>query len=100
MYTVKSVFTQVTDPKSVFQNIMDTLRTVDPSFEDEHRQYIHSVDILMDFLCGEDSFMVTEYIAAKENAFCSEMIYIAWLGFQQNIACFRNPINTEFHKLD
>lgn len=49
MYTVKSVFTQVTDPKSVFQNIMDTLRTVDPSFEDEHRQYIHSVDILMDF---------------------------------------------------
>lgn len=50
MYTVKSVFTQVTDPKSVFQNIMDTLRTVDPSFEDEHRQYIHSVDILMDFL--------------------------------------------------
>ena len=100
MYTVKSIFTQVTDSKSVFQNIMDTLRTVDPSFEDEHRQYIHSVDILMDFLCGEDSFMVTEYIAAKENAFCSEMIYIAWLGFQQNIACFRNPINTEFLKLD
>ena len=28
------------------------------------------------------------------------MIYIAWLGFQQNIACFRNPINTEFLKLD
>ena len=100
MYTVKSIFTQVTDSKSVFQNIMDTLRMVDPSFEDEHRQYIHSVDSLMNSLCGEDSFMVTEYIAAKENAFCSEMIYIAWLGFQQNIACFRNPINTEFLKLD
>ena len=100
MYTVKSVFTQVTDPKSVFQNIMDTLRTVDPSFEDEHRQYIHSVDTLMDSLCEEDSVKVPEYIAAKENAFCSEMIYIAWLGFQQNIACFRNPINTEFLKLD
>lgn len=100
MYTVKSIFTQVTDSKSVFQNIMDTLRMVDPSFEDEHRQYIHSVDTLMDSLCGEDSLTVTEYIAAKENAFCSEMIYIAWLGFQQNIACFKNPINTEFLKLD
>lgn len=100
MYTVKSIFTQVTDSKSVFQNIMDTLRAVDPSFEDEHRQYIHSVDSLLNSLCGEDSFRVTEYIAAKENAFCSEMIYIAWLGFQQNIACFRNPINTEFLKLD
>ena len=100
MYTVNSVFTQITDYTSVFQNIMDTLRMVDPSFEDEHRQYIHSVDTLMDSLCGEDSLTVMEYIAAKEKAFCSEMIYIAWLGFQQNIACFRNPINTEFLKLD
>ena len=100
MYTVKSIFTQVTDSKSVFQNIMDTLRSVDPSFEDEHRQYIHSVDTLMDSLCEEDSVKVPEYIAAKENAFCSEMIYIAWLGFQQNIACFENPINTVFLKLD
>lgn len=100
MYTVNSVFTQITDSTSVFQNIMDTLRMVDPSFEDEHRQYIHSVDTLMDSLCGEDSLTVMEYIAAKEKAFCSEMIYIAWLGFQQNIACFRNPINTEFLKLD
>ena len=100
MYTVKSIITQVTDSKLVFQNVMETLRTVDPSFEDEHRQYIHSVDTLMDSLCGEDSLTVMEYIAAKEKAFCSEMIYIAWLGFQQNIACFRNPINTEFLKLD
>lgn len=100
MYTVSSILTQVTDSKSVFQNIMDTLRTVDPSFEDEHRQYIYSVDTLIDSLCGEDSIKVPEYIAAKEKAFCSEMIYIAWLGFQQNIACFRNPINTEFLKLD
>ena len=100
MYTVKSIITHFTDSKSVFQNIIETLRTVDPSFEDEHRQYIHSVDTLMNSLCAEDSFKVTEYIAAKENAFCSEMIYIAWLGFQQNIACFRNPINTEFLKLD
>ena len=100
MYTVNSVFTQITDSTSVFQNIMDTLRMVDPSFEDEHRQYIHSVDTLMDSLCEEDSVKVPEYIAAKENAFCSEMIYIAWLGFQQNIACFENPINTEFLKLD
>ena len=100
MYTVKSILTQVTDSELVFQNVMETLRTVDPSFEEEHRQYLHSVDTLMDSLCGEDSLTVMEYIAAKEKAFCSEMIYIAWLGFQQNIACFRNPINTEFLKLD
>ena len=100
MYTVKSILTKVTDSELVFQNVMETLRTVDPSFEDEHRQYLHSVDTLMNSLRTEDSTKVMGYIAAKENAFCSEMIYIAWLGFQQNIACFRNPINTEFLKLD
>ena len=100
MYTVKSILTQVTDSELVFQNVMETLRTVDPSFEDEHRQYLHSVDTLMNSLRTEDSTKVMWYIAAKEKAFCSEMIYIAWLGFQQNIACFRNPINTEFLKLD
>ena len=100
MYTVKSILTQVTDSELVFQNVMETLRTVDPSFEDEHRQYLHSVDTLMNSLRTEDSTKVMGYIAAKEKAFCSEMIYIAWLGFQQNIACFRNPINTEFLKLD
>ena len=100
MYTVKSILTQVTDSELVFQNIMETLRTVDPSFEEEHRQYLHSVDTLMNSLRTEDSTKVMGYIAAKEKAFCSEMIYIAWLGFQQNIACFRNPINTEFLKLD
>ena len=100
MYTVKSILPQVTDSELVFQNVMETLRTVDPSFEDEHRQYLHSVDTLMNSLRTEDSTKVMGYIAAKEKAFCSEMIYIAWLGFQQNIACFRNPINTEFLKLD
>ena len=100
MYTVKSILTQVTASELVFQNVMETLRTVDPSFEDEHRQYLHSVDTLMNSLRTEDSTKVMGYIAAKEKAFCSEMIYIAWLGFQQNIACFRNPINTEFLKLD
>ena len=100
MYTVKSILTQVTDSELVFQNVMETLRTVDPSFEEEHRQYLHSVDTLMNSLRTEDSTKVMGYIAAKEKAFCSEMIYIAWLGFQQNIACFRNPINTEFLKLD
>ena len=54
----------------------------------------------MNSLRTEDSTKVMGYIAAKEKAFCSEMIYIAWLGFQQNIACFKNPINTEFLKLD
>ena len=69
MYTVKSILTQVTDSELVFQNVMETLRTVDPSFEEEHRQYLHSVDTLMNSLRTEDSTKVMGYIAAKEKAF-------------------------------
>ena len=42
----------------------------------------------------------SEYIAAREQQICAELIYVAWLGFQQNLECFQNPINTMFLKMD
>lgn len=43
---------------------------------------------------------VDEYIAAIEEEISAELVYVAWLGFQQNIECFNNPINTMFLKMD
>lgn len=42
----------------------------------------------------------TEYIAAAEQEICAKLVYLAWLGFQQNLECFQNPINTMFLKMD
>ena len=43
---------------------------------------------------------VDEYIAAIEEEISAELVYVAWLGFQQNMECFNNPINTMFLKMD
>ena len=39
MITVKSVMTQLTDPKIVLQNVSDVLREIDPEFAQEEKQY-------------------------------------------------------------
>ena len=100
MYTVKSVMTQLTAPEVVLQNISETLRKIDPSFADEERKYFQAVDALEKTIGNSVSPSAGEYIAATEQEICAELIYVAWLGFQQNLECFRNPVNTLFLKLD
>ena len=100
MYTVKSVMTQLTDPEVVLQNVGETLRKIDPEFAKEERQYFQAVDALEAAIGDSISPSVSEYIAAEEQKICAELVYVAWLGFQQNLACFQNPINTMFLKMD
>ena len=100
MYTVKSVMSQLTDPKVVLQNVSDTLRRIDPNFLQEEQQYLRAEDALKEAVGNSVSPTASEYIAAREQEICAELIYVAWLGFQQNLECFQNPINTMFLKMD
>lgn len=100
MYTVKSVMTQLTDPEVVLQNVSETLRKIDPEFAKEECKYFQTVDALEAAIGDSLSPSVSEYIAAEERKICAELVYVAWLGFQQNLACFQNPVNTMFLKMD
>ena len=100
MYTVKSLMNQFTSPEVVLQNVSDTLRKVDPEFIQEERQYCETIGVLRDAIGNSTSPTVDEYIAAVEAEICAELVYVAWLGFQQNIDCFNNPVNTMFLKMD
>ena len=100
MYTVKSLMNQFTSPEVVLQNVSDTLRKVDPEFIQEERQYYETIGVLRDAIGNSTSPTVDEYIAAVEAEICAELVYVAWLGFQQNIDCFNNPVNTMFLKMD
>ena len=100
MYTVESILSRFTNSHEVFLQIKDTLQTIDPNFEDEYCRYVRAVEDLENALCEDCAPCVSDYIAAKEKAFSSEMLYVAWLGFQQNLECFRNPINSMFLELD
>lgn len=100
MITVKSVMTQLTDPQVVLKNVGDILRGIDPEFAQEEQQYNAAVATLREAIGDSISPSATEYIAAKEQEICVELIYVAWLGFQQNLDCFQNPVNTMFLKMD
>lgn len=100
MYTVKSVMTQFTDPQVVLKNVGDILREIDPEFAQEEQQYNAAVATLREAIGDSISPSATEYIAAKEQEICEKLIYVAWLGFQQNLECFQNPVNTMFLKMD
>ena len=100
MYTVKSLMNQFTSPEVVLQNVSDSLRKVDPEFIQEERQYYETIGVLRDAIGNSTSPTVDEYIAAVEAEICAELVYVAWLGFQQNIDCFNNPVNTMFLKMD
>ncbi len=100
MYTVKSVMTQLTDPEVVLQNVSETLRKIDPEFTKEERQYFQAVDALEAAIGDSISPSAREYIAAEEKKICAELVYVTWLGFQQNLECFQNPINSMFLKMD
>lgn len=100
MYTVQSVMSQLTDPKVVLQEVSETLRKIDPSYIQEEQQYLSAVDALKEAVGDSVSPTASEYIAAREQEICAELIYVAWLGLQQNLECFRDPINTMFLKMD
>ena len=100
MYTVKSLMNQFTSPEVVLQNVSNALRQIAPDFVKEERQYYESIGVLKDTLGASMKPSVDEYIAAIEEEISAELVYVAWLGFQQNIECFNNPINTMFLKMD
>ena len=100
MYSVQSVMSQLTDPGVIMENVSDTLRKIDPQFAHEEQQYICTVEALKAEIGDTVSPTAAEYIAAKEQKICTELVYVAWLGFQQNLVCFQNPVNSLFLKLD
>lgn len=100
MCTVMSVIEQLTAPEVVLQRVSELLRKIDPSFSEEERKYFHAVDALEVAIDDTVSPSVSEYIAAEERKISAELIYTAWLGIQQNLECFHNPINALFLKTD
>ena len=93
MKTVQTILGQLTDPKTVMAEICETLRTIDPEFFDAEIKYLAAVSNLEKELGDSITPSVSEFLAAKEEEFVSEIIYIGWQGFQLNMDIFNAPIN-------
>lgn len=93
MKTVQTMLGQLTDPKTIMAEIRETLRTIDPEFFDTEVKYLAAVSNLEKELGNSITPSVSEFLAAEEEEFVSEIIYIGWQGFQLNMDIFHAPIN-------
>ena len=92
MLTVKTMMTQMTNVKNIMEGLTDTLRTIDPVFEDEEAQFCQVLACLTQEADTVESNRVKEYVAAREEELAMELIYIGWQGFQLNMEIFQNPV--------
>lgn len=100
MYTVKSVIKQMISPEVVFRRVSETLRELDPLFALEEEKYLLAEEMLEIEIGDSVSPSAREFIDAKKRKICAELVYVVWLGFQQNLECFQNPINALFLNAD
>jgi len=92
MITVESFFNQVTDPKQILASMKEMLAAVNPQFAVEEQKYKEAVKILLESV---DNILPSaeEYLAALEERYGYELLYIGWQGFQYNLDCFNAPVN-------
>ena len=100
MKSVKTLMTQLTDPSTLVQHMKDTLRRADPQYAPVEAAYTQAAQTLRDRAGSAVHPSVEEYLAAVDQKIVAELIYVGWLGFQLNMDCFHNPINTLFLQQD
>lgn len=93
MKTIESVLRQMTDAKSIMRDLLETLREVDPGFLEIESKFLTASANLEHELGDKITPTTGDYLAAKEEEFIMELIYIGWQGFQFNLDIFNNPVN-------
>lgn len=100
MKTIETVFHQLTDAKTIMQDLREILRAIDPEFIQEETKFLAVCSDMEDDLGKSITPSVSDYLAAKEEVFALELIYIAWQGFQLNWDIFNHPVNALMLKGD
>ena len=100
MKTLEKVLHQMTDAKSIMQDFRDILSKIDPAFIQEEVKFLEACNDMERELGEAITPSVSEYLAAREEEFAMELIYIIWQGFQLNRAIFDNPVNALMLKGD
>lgn len=93
MKTIGSVLRQMTDAKSILRDLCDTLKEIDPEYPEAETRFQKAAADLERELGDSTVPSVSEYLAAREEEFAMELIYIGWQGFRLNLDIFANPAN-------
>ena len=92
MLTVKNTLNQITDTKRIMQELRETLKKIDPMYQEEENKFLQALACLVKEMERLEYSNVEEYLAAKEEVFAMELIYIGWQGFLLNLEIFKNPV--------
>lgn len=95
MKTVKSIIDQFTNPETLYNELLETLRKIDPRFVEEEAQFSDAVTRLKAALDESKANGLDTYLNAAKEEIAAIMVYTGWLGFQLNLDCWKDPI----HKL-
>ena len=93
MKTVQTMLCQLTDTKTIMQELCETMRQIDAEFLRAEDKFITAVSNLEKELNNGVTPSLSEFIAAKETALVAEIIYISWQGIQLNMDIFNAPVN-------
>ena len=89
MKTVDTVIHQLTDPTTLLHEVREILRTLDPDYPEEEKQFLQAAAVLEQ----EVGLSTKEYLSALEQEFTSDILFVGWQGFKLNLDCFTNPVN-------
>ncbi len=95
MNTIKSIIDQFTNPEILYNDLLETLRKIDPRFVEEEAQFSDAVTRLKVALDESEANSLDTYLNAAQEEIAAIMVYTGWLGFQLNLDCWKDPI----HKL-
>lgn len=90
--TIASLFNLVADPKQILARIKDLLNKVNPQFCEEEEKYKESIKKFLNSVPNTIP-SAEEYLAALEESYGYELLYVCWQGFQYNLDCFSAPVN-------
>lgn len=93
MRTIKTVLDQLTYPSTLYEDLLETLREIDPTFPAEEKQFQEAVTSLKSIMTDAEANSLDTYLAAVQEEIVAIVIYTGWVGFQLNLDCWKNPIN-------
>ena len=99
MKTITKILSEFTNTKAIMEEVRAILTEIDPDFVREER-FQEDMKRFKDVLDETKRTMLAEVVAAEEKRIAANLVFLVWRGLQQNLLCYRNPIEKWFVDLD
>lgn len=100
MKTITKVLSELTNTQAIMEEVRTILTEIDPNYIREEKQFREGLTRFKGALDEAKQKMLEEAVATEEKRMAANVIYLVWKGLQQNLLCYRNPIEKRFIELD